>query len=237
MKSRALLIVALEQELPTTGLADWTILYTGVGKVNAAINLMAALTEKKPDLLINYGTAGAIKTGLADIVEVGQSVQCGMDARLLGISLSTTPFETGTKRFTLSDSFLIYGTADRFMISAPEPACDLVDMELHALAMIAKSEHIPLKYFNFISDNADDSSHQDWKKAFQMQRQDFSIYRMTCLAFEANNLILNKKVRLNKPGKPLTMCKECKKIGKVIRNWALTSPALLHLRILDVSLV
>ena len=46
MKSRALLVVALEQELPTTGLADWTILYTGVGKVNAAINLMAALTEK-----------------------------------------------------------------------------------------------------------------------------------------------------------------------------------------------
>ena len=46
MKSRALLIVALEQELPTSGLADWTILYTGVGKVNAAINLMAALTEK-----------------------------------------------------------------------------------------------------------------------------------------------------------------------------------------------
>ena len=50
------------------------------------------------------------------------------------------------------------------MISAPEPACDLVDMELCALAMIAKREHIPLKYFNFISDNADDSSHQDWKK-------------------------------------------------------------------------
>ena len=46
MKSRALLIVALEQKLPTTDLADWTILYIGVGKVNAAINLMAALTEK-----------------------------------------------------------------------------------------------------------------------------------------------------------------------------------------------
>ena len=87
-----------------------------------------------------------------------------MDARLLGISLGTTPFETGTKRFTLSDSSLIYGTADRFMISATEPACDLVDMELYALAMIAKREHIPLKYFNFISDNADNSSHQDWKK-------------------------------------------------------------------------
>ena len=51
------------------------------------------------------------------------------------------------------------------MISAPEPACDLVDMELYALAIIAKREHIPLKYFNFISANADDSSHQDWKKS------------------------------------------------------------------------
>ena len=38
-------------------------------------------------------------------------------------------------------------------------------MELYALAMIAKREHIPLKYFNFISANADDSSHQDWKKS------------------------------------------------------------------------
>ena len=129
MKSRALLIVALEQELPTTGLADWTILYTGVGKVNAAINLMAALTEKKPDLLINYGTAGAIKTGLARIVEVGQSVQCGMDERPLGIPLGATPFETGTERFTLSDSPLICGTAERFVTSAPELACDLVELD------------------------------------------------------------------------------------------------------------
>tara|TARA_B100000886_G_scaffold332782_1_gene285895 strand:- start:632 stop:1183 length:552 start_codon:yes stop_codon:yes gene_type:complete len=165
MKSRALLIVALEQELPTTGLADWTILYTGVGKVNAGINLMAALTEKKPDLLINYGTAGAIKTDLTDIVEVGQSVQCDMDASPLGIALGATPFETGSERFTLSNSPLICGTADRFVTSAPELACDLVDMELYALAKIAKREQIPLKSFKFISDNADDSSHQHWKNS------------------------------------------------------------------------
>ena len=75
-----------------------------MGKVNAAINMIAALTEKKPNLLINFGTAGAIKTGLADIVEVGQSVQCEMDARPLGIALGATAFETETERFTLSDS-------------------------------------------------------------------------------------------------------------------------------------
>ena len=56
MKSRALLIVALEQELPTISLADCTILYAGVGKVNAAINLMAALTKKtRPAIQLQHG--------------------------------------------------------------------------------------------------------------------------------------------------------------------------------------
>ena len=88
-----------------------------------------------------------------------------MDARPLGIPLGATPFETGTERFTLSDSPLICGTADRFVTSAPELACDLVDMELYALAKIAEREQIPLKSFKFISDNANDSSQQDWKNS------------------------------------------------------------------------
>ena len=46
MKSRVFVFVALKQELPTISLADCIILYAGLGKVNAAINLMAALTEK-----------------------------------------------------------------------------------------------------------------------------------------------------------------------------------------------
>ena len=88
-----------------------------------------------------------------------------MDARPLGIALGATPFETETERFTLSDSPLICGTADRFVTSAPELTCDLVDMELYALAKIAKREQIPLKSFKFISDNADDNSQQDWKNS------------------------------------------------------------------------
>ncbi len=54
-------------------------------------------------------------------------------------------------------------TADRFVTSEPDLACDLVDMKLYALAKINKREQIPLKSFKFISDNADDSSQQDWK--------------------------------------------------------------------------
>ena len=43
------------------------------------------------------------------------------------------------------------------MTSAPELACDLVDMELYALEKLAKHEQIPLKCLKFISDNADAS--------------------------------------------------------------------------------
>ncbi len=162
-----------------------------MGKVNAAINMIAALSEKKPNLLINFGTAGAIKTGLADIVEVGQSVQCEMDARPLGIALGATAFETETERFTLSDSPIICGTAVRFVTSAPELACDLVDMELYELAKIAKHEQIPLKSFKFISDNADDSSHQDWKNSLPDAASGFLSIQDDLFSNQTKILILN----------------------------------------------
>ena len=163
MKSRTLLIVALEKELPTDGLADQTILYTDLEKVNAAINLMTTLTEAKPDLLVNYGTAGAIKTSLTYIAEVGQSVQYDMDARLLGIALGSTPFETETECLSLSDSPMTFGTADRFTTFTPELSCDLVNVALYTLAKIAEREKIPQRSLKFISDYAYDSTWQDWK--------------------------------------------------------------------------
>ena len=90
-----------------------------------------------------------------------------MDARPLGIALGATPFEIGTECFTLSDSPVICGTADSFVTTAPELACDLVDMELYALAKVASRQQIPLKSFKFISDNADDNSQQHWKNNLQ----------------------------------------------------------------------
>ena len=88
-----------------------------------------------------------------------------MNARPLGIALGATVQETRTKRLTLSDSPLICGTAQRFMVTAPELACNLVDMELLTFAKIAKSEQISRKSFKFIPDNSDDSSQQDWQNS------------------------------------------------------------------------
>ena len=181
MSKHVALIVALDQELPAEGLADWTIIYTGVGKVNAAISLMAALADIKPDLLINYGTAGAVTPGLSGIVEVGKSVQYDMDVRPLGLDLGVTPFEDHTSCFTLSDSPLICGTADRFATSPPDIPCDLVDMELYALAKIAAREQIPLRSFKFISDDADASANEDWKSSLPDAASAFLTLQTTLL--------------------------------------------------------
>ena len=51
-------MIELKQKLPTDGLTDLTIVYTALGKVNAAISLMAVLKGVKLGLLKNYGTAG-----------------------------------------------------------------------------------------------------------------------------------------------------------------------------------
>ena len=59
------LILPLGEELPKDGLADWSIVYIGVGKVNAAINLIFPFTKTKPDQLINYGTAQVFIPGMA----------------------------------------------------------------------------------------------------------------------------------------------------------------------------
>ena len=65
-----LLIVALENELPREMAAGWTIVYTGVGKVNAAIALGDAIAMHQPKQVVNYGSAGALRPGLAGLHRV-----------------------------------------------------------------------------------------------------------------------------------------------------------------------
>ncbi|MEL0224753.1 MAG: 5'-methylthioadenosine nucleosidase, partial [Gammaproteobacteria bacterium] len=89
-----LIVVALEDELPTHMVPGWNVLYTGVGKVNAAIAATEAVLEAQPTHLINYGTAGALNTQITGLNRVNHIVQRDMDVRPLGFELGHTPFDT-----------------------------------------------------------------------------------------------------------------------------------------------
>ena len=169
MSAKPLLLVALESEVPVTITERWNVVFTGVGKINASYALMKALTSYRPSLLINYGTAGGITPQTKKVVQVGQVLQCDMDVRPLGVALGSTPFDSCPASIELSastpfsDSLVRCGTADKFSDSPPELACDIVDMELYALAKIAWHENIPLMVFKYISDDADDKAAAQWK--------------------------------------------------------------------------
>lgn len=187
-KRQLLLVVAMDAELPATRLPDvsgWqiTLLYTGIGKINAAWKLARHLAQTAdhdmPDLIVNFGTAGAVTTGLPALIEVDVAVQRDMDVRGLGIALGETPFEPETAQIRLTNKEatqqamgdikpIICGSGDDFAQTVPELACDVVDMELYAIARIALDHGIMTRSLKFISDHVDEDSASDWRAALQV---------------------------------------------------------------------
>ncbi len=165
MAQKILLLVAMAQELALPPRDDMILVHTGVGKVNAAWRCALAIQQHRPHSVINFGTAGALRAGLSGLVEVGATVQRDMDVRALGLELGHTPFEADSQQITFSTAPLICGTGDSFADSAPELPCDLVDMELYAIAKICRAENVPLRAFKYISDSADTAAPQEWRAA------------------------------------------------------------------------
>ena len=98
-KKDILIVSALEVE--TQGqLEDYRVLYTGVGKVNATLELTKVLQKAHlhylppmPKLVINYGTAGSRELPIGELVDCTKFVQRDMDVRPLGFALGETPFD------------------------------------------------------------------------------------------------------------------------------------------------
>ncbi len=168
-----LIVVAMENELPREFAEGWQIVYTGVGKINAAIALCDALASYRPKQVVNYGSAGALRRGLSGLCRVTRFQQRDMDVRALGFSLGQTPFEDDVIIDLDGDGFSC-GTGDNFVSAPPEMGSDLVDMEAYALAKICQQKAIEFHCFKFISDNADDDAANDWVQKLELGARLFS---------------------------------------------------------------
>jgi adenosylhomocysteine nucleosidase len=163
------ILVALESELPrkffyenTT--RNYEIIYTGVGKINAAIVATSILSTSSYSSFINYGTAGTLKPELAgQLLEVGTVYQRDMDARPQA-PLGSTPFEPGelNASIVLSKSNITLSTGDNFVMTMPELVTDLVDMEAYALAKACKRFKAKLTCVKYASDFADENAAEHW---------------------------------------------------------------------------
>lgn len=162
------ILVALEQELGGYEFDENTkVVFTGVGKINAAMTAVIACAANDCAEIINFGTAGVTNRDLmGKLNRIGTVYQRDMDARPLA-SLGITPFEDGEFNgpITVHKSPVTLSTGDNFVTAIPELQTDMVDMEAYAIAKIAKRFGKPVHILKYGSDCVtDDNSESDWQE-------------------------------------------------------------------------
>jgi adenosylhomocysteine nucleosidase len=171
------------------------VLFTGIGKVNAAHRLTRALAQARAEggapLVVNFGTAGSRRLAAGAIVACRRFVQRDMDVTGLGFAQHETPFEDVPRELEFPEVFPdlphgVCGSGDRFEHAAQAPDFDVVDMEAYALAKVCHFEGVPFACVKFVTDGADASAANDWSANLPRAAEAFvSLYRTLALRPDA----------------------------------------------------
>ena len=157
---------ALESELKRESLpAGIDIVYSGVGKLNSALASMKAIEQFSPTQIINFGTAGSIKSNLSGLLEIRRVIQRDMIAEPLS-PRGRVPFCERPHEYFSTSGQHTCATGDSF-VTAKDPwldhqGVDVVDMELYAIAAVAHAYGLPWTSFKYITDHTNDESASDW---------------------------------------------------------------------------
>ena len=173
--TRPLVVMALPQEGGALfESAQVPVLYTGVGKINAAYHLTLRLADYRASnlplpLVVNFGTAGSAQFQRGQLVSCNTFVQRDMDASPLGFEPGATPFDPtpNVLRFPSLATHLpeaICGTGDSFATSHVETHFSVVDMEAYALAKVCLLQGARFGCIKFVTDGADDGAAEAWQE-------------------------------------------------------------------------
>lgn len=144
------------------------VLITGVGKTLAAVQVTRAICEHphREDLVVvNIGTAGALRPGVAGLHEIGTVLNHDLSAepiRRLGIDpRERLTVEGGHATVLASGDLFVTEPAVRDRLAEQ---AHLVDMEGYAIALACQELGVPVHLVKIVSDNADETAH-DWSAA------------------------------------------------------------------------
>jgi adenosylhomocysteine nucleosidase len=168
--------------------AQVPVLYSGVGKINAAMSLTRVLhdyaLERRPaPLVVNFGTAGSHHHPSGSFLSCHEFVQRDMDVRALGFALGETPFDETPARLRFDPVFThlpaaLCGSGDSFAVSPPEMPCGAVDMEAFALAKVCWHARARFACAKYVTDGADAAAATDWKQNVHKAAEAFlELYR------------------------------------------------------------
>ena len=166
--NRPLFVFAMKEEAANI-FDDYSLVFTGLGKVNATYALTKAIMEQNPDIIINLGTAGSTAFNRGSVVCCPKFVQRDMDVTALGFDKFVTPFSNentifnyGLEMENLANG--ICGSGDSFETEHKNSEYNVIDMEGYALALVAKRENLPFLCLKYISDGADGGAANDWQE-------------------------------------------------------------------------
>ena len=159
---KVILFVALPSELPKELVPNGIdVVYTGVGKVNAAIKATETLKDLDPKdvMVMNYGSAGGHAVMVGNLFKCKTFIQNDMDARPFA-DKTKTPFDNETLMGDIDFNGLGYNkcyTQDHFQ-TIPSVICD---MEAYSIAKVCKMYGFDFTAYKYISDAGDST---DWEE-------------------------------------------------------------------------
>jgi adenosylhomocysteine nucleosidase len=163
---RPLLVMAVKEEAQFYD-GDLPLLFTGLGKVNAATALAAVLARPlRPSHVINLGTAGALRPGWTGTHAVGNVIQHDLDNDVLR---ELTGEAWGEPLALVDHDGPTLATGDVF-VSDPvvrerlATRAALVDMAAYALAAAANQARVPIRVVKHVSDHATKGADRAWRE-------------------------------------------------------------------------
>lgn len=159
--------IALKEEVGELGFEkflgeDYKIIYTGVGKVNAALHLQEAVLESRPSLVVNIGTAGTPKHRIGDVLICNEF----FDGDLVEIESAVKHLKFGLPAryeavFKPSRSVT---TQDTFSCYSRPITTDASDMESFALARVCERYGLPFVAIKIVTDIIGQTSISKWEE-------------------------------------------------------------------------
>lgn len=153
-------------------------LMTGIGPIEAAVQLTAALArmDRLPRLIVSLGSAGSARLAQTEVYQVGAVAWRDMDASALGFARGCTPLLDLPRVIDLPHRIPGLPVASLStgadIVSGPAYAAieeEMVDMETFAHLRAAQNFGVPLIGLRGISDGAADlGGMDDWTRYLQV---------------------------------------------------------------------
>ena len=172
--SRILLLSATDLEHGDSYLFDNEIHITGIGKVNAAVETARLINIHKPELVVNFGSCGAVKDiPIGEVFKIGKVIN-DLDVMNLTNDVDITLQGKGD---------IICCTTDHFYDKSKKAQSNTFhyrdDMELYGSAKACQTARVFCHSYKWVSDDGDIDK---WKENAANGYEEFkSIFKDTFL--------------------------------------------------------